>query len=252
MLHKGMSRTGAQLQQYPHQLSGGQRQRVLIAAALSCDAASLLPDEPTTARRQRRLPYSVSSGRPVAEARDGAALHRPRTGAVSRVTMDMAVMYGGDVVEQGATSHVLAAPRHLHSKSLIAARPRLHRPGEPRSLLVSIKGTVPTLANIPKAAALPAPAPSTWQAVPRPAPSCGSLAGRIIAACMTRRPSPLPPLRGMFSRDASARCQDCKPPLCAAAKEAVRARAGPAGGQIRRSEARFLRNPRHCRRKRLG
>lgn len=169
MLHKGMSRTearqrvlelleevgipdpGARLQQYPHQLSGGQRQRVLIAAALSCDPALLVADEPTTAldasvaARILRLLVDLS------QRRDMALLFISHDlGAVSRVTSDMVVMYGGDVVEQGKTSDVLAAPRHPYTRGLIAARPRLRRPGEPRTRLASIGGTVPALADMPQ------------------------------------------------------------------------------------------------------
>ena len=169
MLHKGLSRADARrravelldevgipdpearLKQYPHQLSGGQRQRVLIAAALSCDPALLVADEPTTALDASVAARILALLVDLSQRRDMALLFISHDlGAVSRVTTDMVVMYGGDVVEQGETGGVLTAPRHPYTKGLIAARPRLRRPGEPRVRLASIKGTVPALADMPR------------------------------------------------------------------------------------------------------
>ncbi len=169
MLHLGVSRVQAQLRalelleevgipdprvrlgQYPHQLSGGQRQRVLIAAALSCDPALLVADEPTTSLDASVAARILSLLVELSQQRDMALLFISHDlGAVSRVTSDMMVMYGGDVVEHGATDAVLKTPRHPYTKGLIAARPRLRRPGEPRARLASIEGMVPALADMPK------------------------------------------------------------------------------------------------------
>lgn len=151
----GIPEPEARLDQYPHQLSGGQRQRVLIAAALACDPALLVADEPTTALDAHVAGRILDLLKHLSETRDMALVFISHDlSAVARVTREMMVMYGGDIVERGQTARLLAAPRHPYTRGLIEARPKLdlqalRTPGAPRPRLSSIPGSVPALADLP-------------------------------------------------------------------------------------------------------
>jgi peptide/nickel transport system ATP-binding protein len=130
--------------QYPHQLSGGMRQRAMIAAALACEPALLIADEPTTA-------LDVTIQREILELLD--ELRSELGMAVLLVTHDLgviggradrvAVMYGGRIVEQAAARDVFVAPRHPYTQALLEALPELAGPAS-RSLY-SIPGRPPDL-----------------------------------------------------------------------------------------------------------
>ncbi|MDP2005818.1 MAG: ABC transporter ATP-binding protein [Rubrivivax sp.] len=140
------------LDAYPHQLSGGQRQRVVIAIALACGPALLVADEPTTA-------LDVTLQREVLKLIEG--LVQEDGMALLLISHDLAlmadsvqrllVMYGGTVVEDGATADVLRRAAHPYTRGLIAARPRLGQ-GRSRGVagrLATIPGRVPELADLP-------------------------------------------------------------------------------------------------------
>ncbi|MCA2013722.1 ABC transporter ATP-binding protein [Cereibacter sphaeroides] len=156
LVEVGIPDPEARLDQYPHQLSGGQRQRVLIAAALSCDPQLLVADEPTTALDAHVAGRILDLLKRLSETRDMALVFISHDlEAVARVTEEMLVMYGGDIVERGPTAQLLADPRHPYTKGLIEARPRLdaltlRADGAPRPRLASIPGSVPALADLPK------------------------------------------------------------------------------------------------------
>jgi peptide/nickel transport system ATP-binding protein len=141
----GIAAAARRLGQYPHELSGGLRQRVMIAMALMCGPSLLLADEPTTA-----LDVTIQAEilRLLAELQRemgmGLLLVTHDLGVVATVADRVAVMYAGEVVEQGATADVFAAPKHPYTRGLLACIPV---PGEtPRGVkLGTIPGMVPSL-----------------------------------------------------------------------------------------------------------
>ncbi len=149
---------------YPHHLSGGQRQRVMIAAALACEPALLIADEPTTA-----LDVTVQAqvmellGRLQRERKMGLVLISHDLGLVSEVCEELVVMYAGQVVERGPTKRLLAAPKHPYVAGLLGSTPSLE--GEGR--LQEIKGTVPDLR-------VPPPGCRFAERCPRAQPSCSA------------------------------------------------------------------------------
>ncbi|MBD0318251.1 MAG: ABC transporter ATP-binding protein [Thermoleophilia bacterium] len=114
---------------FPHQLSGGQQQRVAIATALVCKPRVVVLDEPTTGLDV------VTQGRILDEI---DRLRRERSLAVVYVSHDLAVvasvadriavMYAGEIVEEGPRESVLARPRHPYTRGLLASVPDLDHP----------------------------------------------------------------------------------------------------------------------------
>ncbi|MFO1218770.1 MAG: ABC transporter ATP-binding protein [Burkholderiaceae bacterium] len=136
------------LDAYPHQLSGGQRQRVVIAIALACEPDLLIADEPTTALDvtvQREVLDLIAEL--VAERGMALLLISHNLGVMARTVQRLMVMYGGSVVEAGATRDVFARLAHPYTRALFASRPRLGLARGTR--LATIPGRVPELADLP-------------------------------------------------------------------------------------------------------
>jgi len=134
---------------YPHELSGGQRQRALLAIALAASPDLLLADEPTTALDvtvQAQVLELLATLR--REKGLGILLVSHDLGVVAEVCDRLLVLYAGQVVEEGPTDEVLAAPAHPYTRALLATVPRA---GEGRAAgpLASIPGAVPALDALP-------------------------------------------------------------------------------------------------------
>jgi peptide/nickel transport system ATP-binding protein len=135
------------LDAYPHEMSGGMRQRAMIALALACKPKILLADEPTTAldatvqiqillllrELQREFGMSV-----IFVTHD--------IGVAIEICDRVAVMYAGQIVEQGTLRQIVRSPIHPYARGLLASTVHGAKRGQ---RLETIPGTPPSLDKAP-------------------------------------------------------------------------------------------------------
>src|SRR3569833_531116 len=169
------------LDSYPHEKSGGMRQRAMIALALACKPKVLLADEPTTAldatvqiqillllrELQREFGMSV-----IFVTHD--------IGVAIEICDRVAVMYAGEIVEQGTLRDIVRKPVHPYARGLLAST--IHGASRGQRLQ-TIPGTPPSLDQAPRACSF--------------APRCGFAEQRCPAA---------PPPNVSISEGRLARC----------------------------------------------
>ena len=146
MLEKvGITAAGQRLGQYPHQLSGGLRQRVMIAMTLLCEPELIIADEPTTALDvtiQAQILLLLKELQ--SEFEMGLVLITHDLGVVARIATRVAVMYAGQIVEEGTAKQIFENPLHPYTRGLMRCIPV---PGKTKrgAPLGSIPGMVPSL-----------------------------------------------------------------------------------------------------------
>ena len=135
---------------YPHQFSGGMRQRVMLALGFSNEPSLLIADEPTTALdvtiQAQILDLIAELNRDFGTA---IILISHALGVIASVCQRVLVMYAGEIVEEGATEHVLSDPRHPYTWALINAVPRVDRDMPESKRLVTIEGAPPDPMSMP-------------------------------------------------------------------------------------------------------
>jgi oligopeptide/dipeptide ABC transporter ATP-binding protein len=128
---------------FPHELSGGMAQRVVIALAIARKPSVVIADEPT-ASLDASIKGAILELLMALGSDTGASLvimsHDLRS--VARRCDRMAVMYGGRIVESGASSDVFERPSHPYTQALIHAQAGNEKPGE---RLHTIAGVPPLL-----------------------------------------------------------------------------------------------------------
>ncbi len=133
--------------EFPHQFSGGMQQRAVIAIALSCEPKILLADEPTTALDVTIQAQILSLMEKINRTRGMAViLVTHDLGVAAEFCHRIAVMYAGQIIEQGLTDEVIEEPLHPYTRGLLNSIPHIV-PNKPR--LKPICGTVPSLLNLP-------------------------------------------------------------------------------------------------------
>ncbi|ANT59482.1 MULTISPECIES: ABC transporter ATP-binding protein [Roseobacteraceae] len=165
MRHKGVSKADAmstaldmldrvripsanrRLHNYPHELSGGMRQRVMIALALACRPRLLLADEPTTALDATvQIQILLLLRELQKEFGMGVIFVTHDIGVAVEISERVAVMYAGQIVEEGTTREIIKDARHPYTQGLLAAN--LHDV-ERGARLSAIPGAPPSLETKP-------------------------------------------------------------------------------------------------------
>ena len=133
--------------QFPHQFSGGMRQRAVIAMAMSGRPKLIIADEPTTAL-DVTVQAQVLAVLAKRQVDTGAAviLITHDLGVVAEVADQVAVMYGGRIVESGPVQAIFEHPRHPYTVGLLRSVPRLDTVD---TRLVPIIGQPPTPTALP-------------------------------------------------------------------------------------------------------
>ncbi len=144
----GIPAPGERLKAYPHQLSGGMRQRVAIAIALLHEPALIIADEPTTALDvtiQAQILYEVQ--KLCAETGTSLLWITHDLAVVAGIADRIAVMYAGQIVEQGPAAEVIGRPLHPYTLALLESVPSHNRRGQP---LRQIPGMAPSPLALPE------------------------------------------------------------------------------------------------------
>ena len=136
------------LTEYPHQLSGGMRQRVVIAMALASKPDILIADEPTTALDVTIQAQILELLRDLQRETGMAIIFITHDlGVIAELCSRVVVMYAGRVAEQAFIEPLFARPVHPYTRGLLASIPRLE--DEPKTLLTTIPGVVPSVEELP-------------------------------------------------------------------------------------------------------
>ena len=149
LVRVGVTDAARRIHDYPNHFSGGMRQRVMIAAAISCEPAIIIADEPTTAldvtvqAKILRLLHDLQQ-----EMQASMLLITHDLGVVAAMADTVMVMYAGRIVERADVDTLFHAPRHPYTKALLACVAGIE---DDRSVpLEPIRGTAPDLTDPPK------------------------------------------------------------------------------------------------------
>jgi oligopeptide/dipeptide ABC transporter ATP-binding protein len=136
----------ARMREYPHQMSGGMRQRVVGAIAMAGGPKLIIADEPTTNLDVTIQAQYLEVLKDI-QQQTGVALIfvTHNLGIVAKMCDKMAVMYAGQIVEQGPVRDLFRDPKHPYTRALLGSMPKLGS----KEPLLAIPGQPPNLAYPP-------------------------------------------------------------------------------------------------------
>ncbi len=142
----GIPEARQRLKDYPHQFSGGMRQRVMIASAVACNPRLLIADEPTTALDVTIQAQIIDLIRELKdELGTSVIIITHDLGVIAEMADQVAVMYAGNIVENGPAEDIYETPQHPYTRALMGSIPRLRNWPE---RLTTIDGAPPSLTTI--------------------------------------------------------------------------------------------------------
>ena len=130
--------------QYPHEFSGGMRQRIMIALALVLHPKLLVADEPTTSLDVIVEAQILGILADLRNFGTALLLITHNLGIVAEACDRVAVMYAGEIAEEGAARDVFADPAHPYTRELLRSTISLET-----DELHSIPGAPPNLIDPP-------------------------------------------------------------------------------------------------------
>ena len=169
------------VREYPHQLTGGMRQRIVGAIAISCEPRLLIADEPTTSLDLTIQAQYLNLLRDLQRAHHLALIFITHNlGIVAKMCDQVAVMYGGRLVESGPVARIYNAPAHPYTRALLESIPRL---GDSRTRLTAIDGQPPDPAALPGGCAFHPRCPKVMDRCRAEAPPEFSVANAHTSRC---------------------------------------------------------------------
>jgi peptide/nickel transport system ATP-binding protein len=148
----GIPQLPGAMDRYPFQFSGGQQQRIAIAIALSCRPSVLILDEPTTGldvTTQARI--SALLLEQIAGSGTAALFVSHDLSLLGAIARRLAVMYAGEIIEEGPARTIVTKPRHPYTQALLEAVPSIHQPHR----VIGIPGRPPLSVRLDRCAFAP-------------------------------------------------------------------------------------------------
>ncbi|MDR1873581.1 MAG: ABC transporter ATP-binding protein [Synergistaceae bacterium] len=175
----------ARYKEYPHEFSGGMRQRVGIAMALACNPRMIIADEPTTALDVTIQAQVIELMRDLRDEFSTAMmLITHDLGVVGEVCDRVAVMYAGEIVEEGSLEQIFEHARHPYTNGLFRCIPDID---EDNSRIQPISGLMPDPCDLPAGCCFHPRCPECMEICRTRKPAPFTENGQMVRCCLYTR-----------------------------------------------------------------